>query len=211
MDSNLEDKINNLAQTGYSFNIGDYVARGLLLFKSSASAMIPFSLIYFFTSVVLSRNMELSLIVSIFITPCVIAGFYIAANKAMLGTTPSFTDCFGGFRRFADIIVVNLIANLLSSIGLLCLIIPGIYLMVAYSFASMFVIFLDTNMRTALRLSRKVIHANWWKMCGLFIVASLIGMSGMIACGIGMAFTLPLMHCTLYVAFEDIVGKAVRE
>ena len=210
MDGTLEGKIDNLAQTGYSFRIGDYISRGFALYKSAANAMIPFSLIYFFGVSLLSRTLTLSLAVSVFLSPCIIAGFYLAANKAMQGTTPTFVDCFEGFRRFADIVIVNLVANLISSLGLFCLILPGIYLIVAYNFASMFVIFLDTDFRTALRLSRKVIHANWWKMFGLFVVVSLIGISGSLVFGVGMAFTLPIMYCTMYVAFEDIVGKAVR-
>lgn len=206
---NPEAKINRLIENGYSFSIGDYISRGFDLYKIEVNAMIPFSLIYFFAVSMLSRTMLASLVVNIFLSPCIIAGFYMAANKAMQGITPIFTDCFDGFRRFTDIVVVSLIANILSSIGLICLIIPGIYLMVAYTFSSMFVIFLDTDFRTALRLSRKVIHCNWWKMFGLFIVASLIGISGTIICGVGIAFTLPMMYCIIYVAFEDIVGKAV--
>lgn len=211
MDVNLESKIDRLVETGYSFEITDYLSRGFQLYKGSINAILPFALIYIVAASLISGTLALSFVVSIFITPCVIAGFYIAANKTMLGTKPIFTDCFDGFKMFADVVVVNLVANLVSSLGLLCLIAPGIYLIVAYTFSMMFVIFLGTDFRTALRLSRKVIHCNWWKMFGLFIVASLIGVSGMIIFGVGVAFTLPLMYCIFYVAFEDIVGKAIRE
>jgi len=210
MDESLEAKIERLVENGYSFSISDYISRGFALYKSAANTMIPFSLIYFFATTMLSRTLALSLAVNILISPCIIAGFYIAADKTIQGITPTFYDCFDGFRRFTDIVAVSLVANLISSVGLLCLILPGIYLMVAYTFASMFVIFLNTDLSTALRLSRKVIHRNWWNMFGLFLVASIIGISGTILCGVGISFTLPIMHCTLYVAFEDIVGKAVK-
>ena len=209
MDENLESKIERLIENGYSFDIGDYISRGFSLYKISANAMLPFSLIYIFVLSFLSSTLVMSLAISIFVTPCVVAGFYISANKALRGTPPLFVDCFEGFRMFGDVVVVSLVANVLSSIGLFFLIIPGIYLTVAYTFAIMFVIFFKVDLQTALRLSRKVIHCNWWKMFGLFIVAALIGISGTILCGIGVAFTLPMMYCILYVAFEDIVGKAI--
>lgn len=210
MDENLESKLERLIESGYSINIDDYISRGFAIYKASANVMLPFSLIYFFAVSLISRTWAMSLAVNIFISPCVIAGFYIVANKVLRGTVPTFTDCFDGFKMFTDIVVVSLVGNLLSSIGLICLIVPGIYLIVAYTFATMFVVFFNADLRTALRLSRKVIHSNWWQMFGLFIVASLIGISGVIVCGIGMAFTLPIMHCILYVAFEDIVGKVAR-
>ena len=210
MDENLEWKIDRLVENGYSFSIRDYVGRGFALYKFSANAMIPFSLIYFIVVVLTSRIMALSIVVNLFITPCVIAGFYIATNKAMRGVAPTFSDCLDGFKIFVDIVVVNLAVNILVSLGLVCLILPGIYLYVAYTFASMFVIFLKADLRTAMRLSRKLIHCNWWMMFGLVAVALLIGISGTILFGIGIIFSLPIMHCILYVAFEDIVGRAVK-
>jgi len=210
MDENLEWKIDRIIEKGYSFSIKDYVGRGFALYKSSANAMIPFSLLYFLVVMLTSRIMALSIVVNVFISPCVIAGFYLAANKAMQGAVPMFSDCLDGFKMFVEIVVINLVVNILASLGLICLVLPGIYLYVAYTFASMFVIFLKADYRTALRLSRKLIHCNWWTMFGLLAVALLIGISGALLFGIGMIFTLPIMHCILYIAFEDIVGRAVK-
>lgn len=208
---NYEDKIQKLIEEGYDFSIGQYVKNGFELFKVCANAMIPYSVIYCVAIIILSRIPGIDIVMGIMISPCIVAGFYLAANLAVQGIQPSFNDCWDGFKMFANVVVINLLVSALTAVGYICLIIPGVYLMVAYTFASMFVIFLKIDFREALRLSRKLVHCNWWKMFGLVILTSIIGFSGTILCGFGIAFTLPIMYCILYTAFEDIVGKALRK
>lgn len=208
---NYESKIQNLIDNGYDFSIGQYVKNGFELFKSCSNVVVPFSIIYFFASIILVNIHGIDIVMGIFISPCIIAGFYIAANLAVQKIQPTFNDCWSGFKMFSNVVMVNLAVSVLTALGCFCLIIPGIYLMVAYTFASMFVIFLKMDYRTAMRLSRKLVHRNWWKIFGLVMAASGIGISGLLLFGFGMAFTYPIMYFILYIAFEDIVGKAIRE
>ncbi len=211
MNDNFEYKINRLIENGYSFNFQQYLSEGLALYKQCANTLIPFSLLYFALIALTGRFYGLSLAINIFVSPCVIAGYYLVTNKAIRGEQTSFDDCMSGFRIFSAVVVINLIVNIIVALGYVCLIIPGIYLTVAYTFASLFVIFFKIDYRTAMRLSRQLIHKNWWEVFGFVIVTTLIGASGALLCGFGIVFTLPLMYCMIYVAFEDIVGKALRE
>ncbi|HQB22525.1 MAG TPA: hypothetical protein PLW23_09095, partial [Bacteroidales bacterium] len=59
-------------------------------------------------------------------------------------------------------------------------------------------------------LSRKIITKNWWSFFGFLIILFLINCAGILACGVGVLFTLPITTCMMFVAFEDIVGGAMR-
>jgi hypothetical protein len=61
-----------------------------------------------------------------------------------------------------------------------------------------------------MELSRKIITKNWWSFFGFLLILFLINFAGILACGVGVLFTLPITSCMLFVAFEDIVGSAMR-
>jgi len=62
-----------------------------------------------------------------------------------------------------------------------------------------------------MELSRRIISIRWWDFLGFFAILTLINLAGLLACGIGVIFTSPLTMCIIYVAFEDIIGGAIRK
>jgi len=90
-------------------------------------------------------------------------------------------------------------------LGLL-VIIPVIYLGVAWSWAPMFVIFYKMKFWDAMETSRKVLTKNWWIFFGFVIVTGLIAGFGILGFGIGLLFTVPLVACMNYAAFAEVVG-----
>ncbi|HDZ90476.1 MAG TPA: hypothetical protein ENH37_07350 [Deltaproteobacteria bacterium] len=48
------------------------------------------------------------------------------------------------------------------------------------------------------------VKPNIWPFLGFSVVANLIGSAGVIACGIGAVFTLPIQACILTVAYRDL-------
>lgn len=75
----------------------------------------------------------------------------------------------------------------------------------------MFVIFLDYDFWPAMELSRKILSKNWGKVFGFFVIILLINIGGLLTFGVGAIFTLPATACMTYIAFEDIVGSAIRK
>lgn len=91
------------------------------------------------------------------------------------------------------------------------LIIPGFYLLIAYTFAIAFVAARNFDFWEALESSRKVITKNWFSFFAFGIVLFLINVVGFLIFGIGLLVTVPVSQCAIAAAFQDIVGLPVSD
>lgn len=209
--NNHEKAINSLIENGYEFKFQQYINDGFALYKRNAFNFSLYYLIVFAISIFAGFVIPyLGYAVDFFITPVFAAGAYLVANEVIKGNRPEFNYFFKGFDFFGPIVVLTFVSAILIILGLVLLIVPGIYLMVAYSFAAPFVVFLKKDYWTALELSRKIITKQWWLFFGFVIVLGMINLLGLLFCGIGVIVTAPLTLCMVYCAFEDIVGSAIR-
>lgn len=195
---NLEDLIAN----GYEFRMSDYINRGYELFKQNMGLFIAFTVLFFiimwvsafipFSGLLISAPLGMGM---------AIAAFAISRQKPVeMGTF------FQGFNFFLPLLVVSLVSGILTMVGFFLLLIPGIYLAVAYGFSSYLVVFQKMEFWDAMEGSRKLITKNWFSFFGFFIVLGLINLAGAIALGVGLLFTIPITACAIYASFESIVG-----
>jgi hypothetical protein len=96
----------------------------------------------------------------------------------------------------------------LIAIGLVCLVLPGIYLMVAWMFARILIIDRGLEFWPAMELSRKIVTRHWWKLFGFWLVLVLMNLAGVLACGLGIFFLAPIGVAAAVYAYEDIFGWA---
>ncbi len=116
---------------------------------------------------------------------------------------------FSGFtKRFLHLFLGGFVAWMLTIIGYLFLIIPGVYLMVAWIFALPLIIDKQIDFWPAMELSRKVVTRHWWKFLGFCLVLDLLVLAGVLACGIGVFVTMPIAIAALMYAYEDILGDS---
>jgi len=144
------------------------------------------------------------------VTTAATVPFFIA-NQGLLEWTWSLTEfsatvSFDSFDDFRD-----------SYPGFqswkLLLLVPVIYLAVAYSWTRMFVVFYDLNVWDAMEASRKLVSKNWLTYFLFGLTLAVIGLGGLVGLFIGVFFTYPAMLCINYAAFDDItlLRKAERE
>jgi len=84
------------------------------------------------------------------------------------------------------------------------LLLPLLYLGVAYAWTSLFIIFHNLNAWQAMEASRRLITKNWIPVFLFLITIGLIGVGGIVGFLIGIFFTYPLMLCINYAAFADL-------
>jgi hypothetical protein len=108
------------------------------------------------------------------------------------------------------LVLTGLVVTLITLAGLICLILPGIYLAVSYSFAYMLVIDRKMEFWVAMEVSRRVITAQWWRMFGLLIVGGIIAVLGLLGFIIGVFITLPIFIGALVYAYEDLCNPPPR-
>ncbi|WP_246628926.1 hypothetical protein [Algoriphagus marincola] len=205
-------KLEQMLQRPVHFDIDKALRRGWELFKTNPLLFIAFFLVIIGISAGASFFLEdFAGIVSIFVTPALTAGFYLAANRVSREEHLNFSHFFDGFKFWFPVIVVNLVSGILTVLGIIALIIPGIYLGVAYSFAMAFVLFAGLEFWTAMEFSRKLITKIWWRFFAFLILLLLINLVGLLFLGVGLLVTGPVSYLAIYAAFEDLTGDYLVE
>jgi uncharacterized membrane protein len=139
------------------------------------------------------------------------AGYYLAANKISQGESLIYPDFCMGFQYYVPLVLVTLIGQVLTAIGLVVLILPGIYLMVAYLFSSLMVLFGGFEFWQSLEYSRKLIQVQWVKFLLFGIFALVLNLVGALLFLVGLAVTLPVTCFAIYYTFEKITKDVFVE
>jgi hypothetical protein len=135
-------------------------------------------------------------------------GLYFLLLKLIRGERAEFGDAFAGFSlAFLQLFLAGLVSALLTAVGLLLCILPGIYLLVAWLFAFALVIDRKLEFWPAMELSRRVVNRHWWSLFGLCLVNLIVVLAGLACCGVGVYIALPVTFGALAYAYEDLFGR----
>ena len=127
--------------------------------------------------------------------------------RCIRGEQVQIGDVFAGFNlAFLNLTMAGLVKWLLTTIGLILCIVPGIYLAVCYVFALPLVIDKKMEFWTAMEVSRQVVHAQWWSVFALIIVLVLVVLAGFLLCVIGALIAIPVATAALMYVYEDLFG-----
>lgn len=209
----------DLTGRDYEVKIGDYFSRGWEIFKAKALLFVLFTLLLVVIQIVISilpapigtRGEDgasggiLSLAFNI-VAPALTAGYYFVAFQIARNRDAVFNDFFQGFNKFLPIFLVSLVSTILTAIGFVLLVLPGVYLAVAYLFAQPLVIDKSADFWQAMETSRRLITKKWFSFFGLLLLIFLLNFGGAILLGVGLLVTIPLSVCIIAAAYEDIVG-----
>lgn len=131
------------------------------------------------------------------------------------------TDLLRGYLLVVPLFAIFLLYLLAVSVGLILLIVPGIYLAVTLSFTAC--IYIEYHVQThvdeennlgpvkvynfleCFKVSRRIIHAHFWRVLVFLVLLALIQMVGMITM-VGILITTPIVSLSLVPAFHDLFG-----
>lgn len=136
-------------------------------------------------------------------------GFAIAGLRAASGRSVSVNDFFDGFASFAlarRLALTWLFTTLLVTLGFVLLIVPGLYLMMATSYAPLLVV--DRGMKPweAIRMSMEHVNARLGTHCAIYACVLALVFVGSLACGLGLLVALPIAFVTLALCYERVFG-----
>ncbi len=123
----------------------------------------------------------------------------------------SYTSVFGYFAYTLPLLGVAVLMSILITLGFLLLIIPGIYLSLAYMFAVPLVVEKNLGVWEAMETSRKAVTTHWFKLFFLFLLMGLILLISALPLGIGLIWTCPMMLAMTGVMYREIFGVEVEE
>jgi hypothetical protein len=104
----------------------------------------------------------------------IMGGFYLACLRRLRGEAVSPVEVFSGFKAgFPQLLLAGLVSSLLTQLSVCCLILPAIYLAVAWIFALPLVADKKLFFWDAMELSRKVVTRVWFEAFVLLVIALL--------------------------------------
>ena len=186
------------ASSGFRLSMESTLQVGFNLLRKAPAEFIIFSIL----GVVVFSNP----VSGVLLGGPVMASYLHMAHLASKDQRIEISDFFKGFEKARSLILLNLLIFLLVLLGLIMLVIPGIYFAVSYVFSHLFVWFYDKDPSEAMRLSKLTVSGNFRQIILLFLILAGINFLGIMAMGIGILLTMPFSFCVVYAAFDDLIG-----
>jgi len=124
-----------------------------------------------------------------------------AHNKSV-----SAGEIFKHFGSMGGLVVAYVIQFIFIMIGMVLLVVPGIYLIFAYMLAMPLVVEKRMGAWQALETSRKAVTKVWFRFFGLIMLISLINMLGVLTLFIAWIWTIPWSVLAIAMVYEKIFG-----
>lgn len=145
------------------------------------------------------------------ITLPVAMGLFAISLDRVAGGEVSNDRLFLFFPQATRLLVTTVLMTLLIFVGYVLLIIPGLYLSVAYLFVLPLLVQRELGMLDALEVSRKAITHRWFTVLGILLVLALINVIGAIPLGIGLIWTIPWTMLAMGVMYQRIFVGGSRQ
>ena len=139
------------------------------------------------------------------------AGIVMLGIERSVDLPLSYKSVFTYFAYTLPLLGVAVLMSVLVTIGFILLIIPGIYLSLAYMFAVPLVVEKNLGIWDAMETSRKAVTSHWFKLFFLFFIMMIILMVSALPFGIGLIWTYPMMVAMMGVMYRDIFGVEAVE
>ncbi len=186
----------------YALNIGSCLRRGWTLVWSNLWSVLGVTIL-----MLLLHTVALATMVGLVASGPLMGGWCLYFLKKVRGEPAGMGTAFSGFSKaFLPLFLASLVMGVFALLGFMCLLLPGIYLMVGWSLTLALVIDKQLGFWPAMGLSRRMISKHWWKFFGLIIVLSLLNTVGMLMFFVGSLVTVPVALAALMFAYEDIFG-----
>lgn len=146
--------------------------------------------------------------VGVLLSPLTVGLRVIAVRRAS-GLPNSFAMAFVGLARTPLILGAALLVTLVTYAGLALLVIPGIYLGLAYGMTLTLLMFHDMPVWTAMETSRRALTHAWFRIFGLYLLVGLLTGLSALPLGIPLIWTVPWALLVTGVLYRRIFGAPV--
>ncbi|KQT24616.1 hypothetical protein ASG22_11525 [Chryseobacterium sp. Leaf405] len=216
-----------ITNKGYDLNIGKYISEGFEIFKKDIGGFILATLLAVVMSIIPFCGI---LAMGNFYKICKKAD---QGQKVEAGDIFDFTDFWVYFKLMILVTIVVMILMIPLGFTIIPVIVAAnaggeyidpvvvmggmgiwfflyILFMIAFSVSLFFVqplisLYRVQSVRLAYSLSWKIAKKNFLMIFIFSIVVGIISQLGIIACGIGLFFTIPLGICIRYAAYKDVL------
>lgn len=189
---------------------GDWLNQAFELYKANFGVLVLTSLL---------AGLISSVTVGILMAP-MMAGMVLIVLRLLRGQTPKpdVSTLFEGFNHFLPALLLfvvwgvlifggTLLIGWIPCIGRVLPAVAGLVLGALLMFALFLIVDRGMDFWPASMASIAAVKPAFGPLLGYSIVISLLGQIGVLACGIGLIFTLPIYFCGLAVAYEQYMRE----
>ncbi len=155
-------------------------------------------------------NQQIVTILSYPVLMPLIVGVIMLAISYSRGESIELKSIFNYYHLMGKLALAGIMIYIMTIIGFVLLVLPGIYLSIAYVFTLPLIADKGMDVWEAMELSRKAVTKHWFKVFGLFFLLSLIMGLGALVFGIGLIWAVPLLFVTLYGLLYPLIFDAVE-
>ena len=138
------------------------------------------------------------------------AGVVLTAARHMTGLPIAFADLFANYGTAGRLLGAGLLVQVLTLVGFVLFIIPGIYLSVAYLLTGALIAERDMGIWQAMETSRKLVSKHWFTVFGIGLVAVVLMMVSALFLLVPLIWTLPWAMLCIGAIYRNLVGVEPR-
>jgi hypothetical protein len=203
-ENHLQTTEERLSARTYQVDISKWIGVGWSLYKQHWAIYSIFTFIY----LAVSSVPYVGFVGAIGLAP----GMFICGMHVL---RPSIGwksgSLFHGFMLYFPILLIHIIYSLAVAVGLLLLIIPGLYFMIALSFAPLvYIEYYKENIGImgSFHVSRRLMNKKFCQVLIFFMVLILMNILGGLCFLIGLFVSIPVGSLAVVAAFRDIFGTS---
>jgi len=146
-------------------------------------------------------------VVQFVIGGAIMVGIWRANLGVVAGRKPDVGMMFQGFDRFLDAFLAYLVVAILTVLGLICLIVPGIILAIMWLFT--FPVIAETNLGfwEAMRESARLTEGYRWRLFLLLLAFIPVTLLGALVCCVGVFISTAVNFIALALAYRFLQEK----
>lgn len=134
------------------------------------------------------------------------AGIWMLGVKLACGIAAEPKEVYAYIEYYPRLLAAYLLISVLIAAGLFLLVLPGIYLAVAYQFAVVLIVDRKLGIWQALETSRKAVTRCWFRVFFLVLIYFAIFVVSLLPLGIGLIWTLPMGVILKGIVYREVFG-----
>lgn len=150
-------------------------------------------------------------IVNIGVSLFISMGWVVVALKFAKHQEVSWKDFYNHYKLFWKFAGASVLYWLIVVGGLILLIVPGVIWALKYRMFSYLVVERNMNIMDALKESARITKGARWSLLGFLIVGCLINVLGIIALGVGVAITAPIIMIATASVYRALVDQSQQQ
>jgi len=136
--------------------------------------------------------------------PVLLGGMYIMIMRLDDGERPGMSALFDALPQFLPLVLASLAISALVFIGLILLVLPGLYLALAYGFTNLIIVERKLDFWPAMEASRRMVTEHFWNYLLLMLLFLCLCIIGSIPFGLGLLVAVPVCLAAQYRYYRHI-------